>query len=70
MAIVHPNDAKIEPLIGWTTFSDFVEKVKSALLNMNDPDLLKSFPRQSFVPASNSDYSPIVDVGREIGLIE
>ena len=66
------------PDYNWTIRGDveskfgarFVEKVKSALLNMNDPDLLKSFPRQSFVPASNSDYSPIVDVGREIGLIE
>ena len=48
----------------------FVAKVKSSLLNMRDPDLLKSFPRQSFIPASNIDYQPIVDVGREIGLIE
>jgi phosphonate transport system substrate-binding protein len=49
---------------------DFVAKVKSTLLNMRDPDLLKSFPRKSFISASNSDYQPIVDVGREIGLIE
>ena len=50
--------------------SGFIAKVKSTLLGMRDPDLLKSFPRKSFIPASNKDYQPIVDVGREIGLIE
>jgi len=66
------------PDYNWTIRGDvekkfgagFVAKVTSAILNMRDPDLLKSFPRQSFIPASNSDYQPIVDVGREIGLIE
>jgi len=48
----------------------FIQKVKQTLLGMNDPDLLSSFPRKSFIPAQNSDYQPIVDVGREIGLIE
>jgi len=48
----------------------FTAKVRKALLGLNDPDLLKSFPRSKFVPASNADYKPIVDVGKEIGLLD
>jgi phosphonate transport system substrate-binding protein len=48
----------------------FTEKVKMALLNLKDPDLLASFPRKSFVPASNQDYAPIETVGKSIGLID
>jgi phosphonate transport system substrate-binding protein len=48
----------------------FKEKVTQALLGMNDADLLASFPRKSFVPASNADYQPIVDVGKSIGLLD
>jgi len=48
----------------------FIKKVQSALLSMNDPDLLKSFPREGFIPASNSDYAPIKDTAKEIGLID
>jgi phosphonate transport system substrate-binding protein len=48
----------------------FVEKVKTTLLNLKDKDLLASFPRSSFVPAKNSDYQPILDVGRKIKLID
>lgn len=48
----------------------FSEKVKNALLSMNDPDLLKSFPRSAFIPASNADYKPILDTAKSIGLID
>ena len=48
----------------------FKNKVKQALLGLKDPDLLASFPRSSFVPASNADYQPILDVGKSIGLID
>ncbi len=47
----------------------FKEKVTTALLNMTDADLLASFPRQSFVPAKNSDYAPIEETGAAIGLL-
>lgn len=47
----------------------FKEKVTAALLNMTDADLLASFPRQSFVPAKNSDYAPIEETGAAIGLL-
>ncbi|QFU22220.1 putative selenate ABC transporter substrate-binding protein [Shewanella eurypsychrophilus] len=48
----------------------FIKKVKQALLNMDDPELLASFPRSSFIEAENSDYQPVEDVAKQIGLID
>jgi len=48
----------------------FKEKVRQALLDMDDPDLLASFPRKGFIPASNADFQPILDTAREIKLID
>jgi phosphonate transport system substrate-binding protein len=48
----------------------FKDRVTQALLNLKAPDLLASFPRQSFVPASNDDYAPILELGKSIGLID
>ncbi|MGI9569882.1 MAG: putative selenate ABC transporter substrate-binding protein, partial [Desulfobulbia bacterium] len=48
----------------------FKERVKKALLEMKDQDLLASFPRKSFIPASNKDYQPIEDVAKAIKLID
>ena len=48
----------------------FKDKVKTALINMKDPDLLASFPRSGFIPASNADFQPILDTAREIKLID
>ena len=50
--------------------SEFKNLVRKTLLEMNDPDLLASFPRQSFIPASNADYAPIENTARAIGLID
>jgi len=50
--------------------NDFKTLVRKTLLEMNDPDLLASFPRQSFIPASNDDYAPIENTARSIGLID
>lgn len=49
---------------------DFKEKVQAALLEMRDPDLLASFPREGFIPASNAEFQPILEVAREIGLMD
>jgi phosphonate transport system substrate-binding protein len=62
----------------WTIHADvetnfgagFADKVKAALLNMNSPELLKSFPRSSFVEAQNKDFQPVEDVAKKIGLID
>ena len=48
----------------------FKEKVRAALLEMDDPVLLASFPRSGFIEASNADFQPILDTAREIGLID
>lgn len=49
---------------------NFKQNLTRALLEMKDPALLASFPRQSFVPASNKDFEPVEDVARSIGLID
>ncbi|MBT1445715.1 putative selenate ABC transporter substrate-binding protein [Shewanella sp. JM162201] len=48
----------------------FKAKLTAALLEMKDPDLLASFPRQSFIPADNEDFKPVEDVAKAIGLID
>ena len=48
----------------------FKEKVRAALLDMDAPVLLASFPRSGFIEASNADFQPILDTAREIGLID
>jgi phosphonate transport system substrate-binding protein len=48
----------------------FKMKVRKALLSIKDKALLKAFPRQSFVPATNSDYQPILDTAKSIGLVD
>ncbi len=48
----------------------FSEKVKQALLDMKDPDLLSSFPRSGFIPADNEMYKPILDTAISIGIID
>jgi phosphonate transport system substrate-binding protein len=48
---------------------NFVEKVQSALLNMSNKSLLKSFPRQKFINAKNEDYAPIKKVAKAIKLL-
>ncbi len=50
--------------------ADFKDRVTRALLELQDPDLLASFPRSEFVPASNADFEPIREVAEQIGLIE
>lgn len=66
------------PDYNWTIRGDaderfgegFTEKVKAALIGMDDPDLLASFPRNSFVEATNDDYLPIEETARDLGLID
>ncbi|TDO10604.1 MULTISPECIES: putative selenate ABC transporter substrate-binding protein [Halomonas] len=65
------------PDYNWTLRGDvdarfgegFSEKVRTALLEMDDPELLASFPRKNFIPAHNDLYAPIEDVAEELGLL-
>ncbi len=48
----------------------FSERVRKALLDMEDPDLLARFPRSGFIPVSNDDYAIIRKIARQLGLID
>lgn len=48
----------------------FKQKVTEALLNLDDPELLDSFPRSGFIPASNDDYEPIRATAENIGILD
>lgn len=48
----------------------FKDKVRQALLDLNDPKLLESFPRSGFVSASNDDYVPIEKTAKALGIID
>lgn len=48
----------------------FKERVKKALLNLDDPKLLESFPRSGFIPVSNDAYEPIRKVAEQIGILD
>jgi len=48
----------------------FSDKVKAALLDLKDPEVLDKFPRSGFIEAKNSDYQPILDTAKSIGLID
>jgi phosphonate transport system substrate-binding protein len=66
------------PDYNWTIRGDaderfgegFSERVKAALIGMDDPELLASFPRAAFVEASNEDYAPIEETGRALGILD
>ncbi|PKI16538.1 putative selenate ABC transporter substrate-binding protein [Colwellia sp. 12G3] len=71
-------ETPVYPDYQWTIRADvdakfgkhFADKVQTALLNMDSPELLKSFPRSSFVKAENKDFQPVEDVAKQIGLID
>lgn len=66
------------PDYNWTIRGDvdktfgagFVEKVKKALLELKDKDLLDSFPRKAFIPATNQMYEPILETAKAIDLLD
>src|SRR5215218_2836853 len=42
----------------------FKEKLRAALLAIDDPAILAQFARSKFIPAKNSDYAPIEEVAK------
>lgn len=48
----------------------FTEKLTNALINLKDKAILDAFPRSGFIKAQNSDFQPILDTARKIGLID
>ena len=45
-----------------------IEKIREALVSLDDVDLLNSFLCKRFIPADNSLYQPILDTGRVLGI--
>ena len=66
------------PDYNWTIRGDvdkrfgagMLDKVRAAILGMKDPALLEAFPRSAFIPAQNSDYAPIEDTAKQLGLLD
>jgi phosphonate transport system substrate-binding protein len=66
------------PDYNWTIRGDvdatfgagFADKVQAALIGMDDPVLLESFPRSAFIAADDALYQPIVDTARALDLID
>ncbi len=50
--------------------SDFVLKVQTALLELDNKKILNSFPRDKFILADNSMYDSILKTAVEIGLLD
>ena len=48
---------------------DFIQKVKDALINLSDREVMDSFPRKRFIEADNSTYRAILETAIIIGLI-
>ncbi|HEY7457768.1 MAG TPA: putative selenate ABC transporter substrate-binding protein [Xanthobacteraceae bacterium] len=47
----------------------FKEKLRSALLVIEDPEILRQFARSKFIPSKNSDYGPIEEVAKATKLL-
>lgn len=53
-----------------TMFGDgFTGRLQTALVEMNDPNLLAAFPRKSLIPAKNEDFDGIRNVAVELGFL-
>ncbi len=71
-------ETPVYPDYQWTIRGDvderfgegFTDRVRRALLEIRDPQLLASFPREGFIPASNDDYKIIREVGRQLELLD
>jgi phosphonate transport system substrate-binding protein len=47
----------------------FTARLRQALLDMSDPDLLSAFPRNSFIPTNNDNYHAIAVSAKRMGLL-
>jgi phosphonate transport system substrate-binding protein len=47
----------------------FKEKLRAALLAIDDPAILGPFARSKFIPAKNSDYDPIEEIAKIANLL-
>jgi phosphonate transport system substrate-binding protein len=68
---VFPNNQfSIRGDVDETFGKSFKGKVKQALLDLNDKEILKFFDGSKFIPANNEQYKPIEEVARLANLTE
>jgi len=48
----------------------FAAKVQTALIKLDDKEILDAMPRKRLIKAKSSDFDPILKVGKQIGLID
>ncbi len=66
------------PNYNWTIRGDvdarfgpgFKDRVRAALLAIDDPAILEIFPRSRFIPASNAEYAPMEAAARALGVLD
>jgi phosphonate transport system substrate-binding protein len=66
------------PNYNWTIRGDvdqrfgagFKERVRAALLAIDDPAILGIFPRSRFIPSSNAEYAPMEAAARALGVLD
>lgn len=66
------------PNYNWTIRGDvdqrfgagFKDRVRAALLAIDDRAILEIFPRSRFIPASNAEYAPMEAAARALGVLD
>lgn len=48
----------------------FTDRLRAAILELNDPAILAAFPRKRFIPATNADYAPIEETAKALELLD
>ena len=48
----------------------FADKLRAALLGVDDPAILGAFGRSKFIPVDNAAYAPVEEVGKATGLLD
>lgn len=48
----------------------FLDRLRAAILDIDDATMLDAFARSKFIPARNSDYAAIEEVAKETGLFD
>lgn len=48
----------------------FTKKLQNAIINIKDKAILDAFPRSGFIKAQNSDFDPVLNTARKIGIID
>lgn len=47
----------------------FLKKVQEAIVNLSNDEILNQFPRESFIPATNEMFDPILKTAQKVGII-